>query len=186
MSLCDESFLEFVHPLQLRLAEKNCHFRLRYGSYSNWKWDPDLATLTFSEPGECDLEIDVTLVGTSVENSWEWSWSNPNVGAALKRDMDEVRAFGELHNYETLTSPFLECDPDTGLEMTAVAAHLLDAQGSYHFSTGESDCYLIYRAIREIPIEAESKPLALDLDRIVISDKGWDLEPESLRNRVHR
>jgi hypothetical protein len=180
LSLCDDDFLEFLHPLQLRLSEKNNQFHMRYGSHSNWRWDPDEATLTFSEPGEPDLLIEITLVGTSVEDSWEWSWANPNVEPPLKRDMDQVRDFGNAHGYPLLTEQFLTCDPDTGQEMTAVAAHILNALGSYHFSTGESVCHLIFREIHEPQIETPSLPLSLDALTISPQDKGWDEEPQAL------
>jgi len=145
-----EDFTAFVHSQQKRLSEKNHHFLHNHGAYSHWIWNPDDATLTFRESGRPTLSIDVTLVGTTVEDSWEWSWGNPNVSEQLRMGMDQVRKFGLEHGYEKLSTPFLTCDADTGQEMTAVAAHILSAQGSYRFSTGESCCYLIYRSVREI------------------------------------
>jgi uncharacterized protein DUF6882 len=65
--------------------------------------------------------------------------------------MGRVREFGETSGYEQLTSEFLDVDEYIGWNMTAVAAHVLDALGSYRFPTENGHCYLVYRNIEVIP-----------------------------------
>ncbi len=36
------------------------------------------------------------------------------------------------------------------MEMTAVAAHVLEAPGAYSFPTEHGRCFLVYRAIEEL------------------------------------
>lgn len=151
MALCDDCFEDFVHPLTHELMEKNNRFREQYGQFARWDWDPESATLTFTDPKKPTLRIAVSVVGTTEGNSWEWTWANRNFEPHTKVDIDKVRAFGEVNGIEKLTTAFLEADEYTGWEMTAAAAHILDAPGAYRFPRDEGGhCYLIYRKIEEL------------------------------------
>lgn len=151
MALCDDCFEDFVHPLTHELMEKNNRFREQYGQFARWDWDPESATLTFTDPKKPTLRIAVSVVSTTEGNSWEWTWANRNFEPHTKVDIDKVRAFGEVNGIEKLTTAFLEADEYTGWEMTAAAAHILDAPGAYRFPRDEGGhCYLIYRKIEEL------------------------------------
>jgi hypothetical protein len=150
MTVCDDCFREFLHPIFHKLMDKNNQFFERYGRHVRWDWDDVAATLTFSDPVLPTVRIDVTVVGSTEGNSWEWSWANPNYQAYSKRDMEKIREFGEKNGYDKLTSAFLDADEFTGWEMTAVAAHFLGAPGAYRFPTEHGYCYLIYRKIEDI------------------------------------
>lgn len=150
MTVCDDCFREFLHPIVHELMDKNKQFFERYGRHSRWHWDDAAITLTFSDPVLPTVRIDVTVVGTIEGKSWQWSWANPNFQARSKQDMEKVREFGYTNGYDKITTAFLEADEYTGWEMTAVAAHLLGAPGAYRFPTEQGYCYLIYRKIEEI------------------------------------
>lgn len=134
----------------MKLMDKNERFEEQYGSHAQYDWDDEAVTLTFSHPILPTVRIDVTVVGSTEGNSWEWSWANSNYGDRSKLGIEKVRQFGEANGYENLTSAFLNADEDTGWEMTAVAAHLLDAPGAYRFPTDAGHCYLVYRTIEQI------------------------------------
>jgi hypothetical protein len=129
--------------------DKNQQFNERYGQYDRWDWDDESVTLTFSDSVLPTLRIKVTVVGSTEGDSWEWAWANNNWEAKAKLDLDQVREFGEIEGYEKLTSAFLDADEHTGWEMTAIAAHILNAPGAYRFPTDAGHCYLIYRKIEE-------------------------------------
>jgi hypothetical protein len=150
MTACDDCFGEFLHPLVHELMEKNDRFRERYGFYKRWDWDSDEAELTFSDPCKPTLRIAVTVVGTTQGSAWQWTWANSNFPSHSKSNMEQVREFGESRGFEKLTTAFLEADEHTGWEMTAVAAHVLNAPGAYRFPTELGHCYLIYRNIEEV------------------------------------
>jgi hypothetical protein len=150
MAVCADCFREFLHPIVHELMDKNKLFFERYGRHSRWDWDNVAVTLTFSDPVLPTVRIDVTVVGSTVGDSWEWSWANPNYQAHSAQDMDKIREFGETNGYDKLTSAFLDADEFTGWEMTAVAAHLLGAPGAYRFPMDHGYCYLVYRKINEI------------------------------------
>jgi hypothetical protein len=156
MAVCEDCFREFLHPLVHELMDKNKQFKERYGPHARWDWDEVAVTLTFTDPVSPTLQIDVTVVGSTEGTSWEWSWANPNIPAREKLDMERVREFGEANGYERLKSAFLDADDYAGWEMTAVAAHVLDALGAYRFPTDRGYCYLVYRKIEEIGTQKDN------------------------------
>ena len=149
MAICDDCFQEFLHPLVHELMDKNESFRNRYGLHARWDWDADSATLTFTDPVKPTLRIKTSVVGTMEDDQWEWTWANRNFESHTKRDIEQVRAYGEKNSLEPLTSAFLDADEHTGWEMTAIAAHLLQAPGAYRFPTDRGFCYVLYREIDE-------------------------------------
>lgn len=151
MAVCDDCFREFLHPLVHELMEKNKRFEEAYGNHARWDWDNEAVTLTFSDPVLPTVTIDVAVVGSTERDSWEWSWANSNLSSAMKDEMEKVRVFGEQNEYTDLTKKFLEADEYTGWEMTAVAAHVLDAPGAYRFPTDLGHYYLVYRKITVTP-----------------------------------
>jgi hypothetical protein len=152
MAACDDCFWEFVHPLIHEAQEKNEQFREKYGLHARWDWDDQRSTLTFSDPEKSTLEIDVSIVGSTEGNSWEWSWANPNLDRHTITDMEKVKEFGEANGYEKLTTAFLEADEYTGWTMTSVAVHVLGAAGSYRFPTERGHYYLVYRRIKVLTV----------------------------------
>lgn len=150
MTLRDESFSEFIHPLLHTLMDKNRRFQEHYGLHEHWEWDVRSSAITFSDLVLPRLQILATVVGTTQGDSWEWSWANPKFKGAAALEMEKVREFGRVHGYRQLTSEFLEADEDTGWEMTAAAAHVLEAPGAYRFPTERGYCYLIYRKIEVV------------------------------------
>ena len=179
-----QDFDDFVHPLTHEAISKNDRNRERYGKHNRWDWDSDSAVLTFSDPENSTLRIHVTIVGTTQGDSWQWSWANGNIPPNSKRDMEKVREFGETTEYSQLTSRFLKTDEYTGWEMTAVAAHVLDALGTYRFPTDDGHCYLVYRTIRQIPKGLEdlwgamegTVTIASGIDLTEPTGEVWDAE----------
>jgi hypothetical protein len=154
MTICEDCFQEFVHPLVHAGMDKNDAFERRYGHHARRDWDGSSSILTFSDPSLPTVRVHCSVVGTTEGESWQWSWANKNIQPHEKLDIDKVREFGEENGYDKLTSPFLESDDYTGWEMTAVAEHVLNALGAYRFPTDCGFCYLIYRKIEEIQAPA--------------------------------
>lgn len=157
MALCDDCFQDFVHPLSHELIEKNEAFWAEHGRHARWDWDDEAVTLTFSDPVLPTIRIDVAVVGSTEGDSWQWSWANSNYQDRSRIGITEVRIFGEANGFQPLTSAFLEADEYTGWEMTAVAAHVLNAPGAYRFPTEKGYCYLLYRNVHVLPKETNRK-----------------------------
>ncbi len=147
----DDRFQEFVHPLFHELMEKNHAFWELYGRHERFDWDDEAVTLTFSDASLPTVRIDVAVVGSIEADSWQWSWANQNYNQRSKMGIDEVLKFGEANSFHQLTSPFLDADEYTGWQLTAVAAHILNAPGAYRFPTERGFCYLLYRTFFVLP-----------------------------------
>lgn len=146
----DHEFELFVHPLVHESMAKNnaCEQQFKIPAWPRWDYDDELSTLTFSEDGRPRVVADVVLVGTTEGSQWQWAWANGNVPSQRRALIDPVRVFGEAYGWRKLTARFLDSDEYTGWEMTSVAAHLLDAKGSYRFPTDRGHGYLVYRDLR--------------------------------------
>lgn len=155
MAICDDCFNEFLHPLVHELMDKNERIRECYGVHARYDWDDESATIIFTDPEKPTLRINATVVGTTEGDTWEWTWANKNFEPRTKLDIETVRTFGETNGFEQLTTAFLPADEHTGWEMTAVAAHILNAPGAYRFPTDDGYCYLVYRKIEEVDREQE-------------------------------
>ncbi|MBS1802856.1 MAG: hypothetical protein JST28_05785 [Acidobacteria bacterium] len=152
MALCGDCFEDFVHPLWHELEAKNDEFWRRFGRHERWDWDDESATLTFTDPSLPTVRINVSIVGTVQGTSWQWSWANRNITASSKLGMEKVREYGEANSLEKLTSGFLEADEYTGWEMTAVAAHILNAPGAYSFPTEHGRGWLLYQQFQQLSV----------------------------------
>ena len=150
MAICDDCFEEFLHPLVHESMEKNERFRKKFGLHARWDWDDERSVLTFSDPVKPALEIDVSIVGTTEGDSWEWGWANKNLKTHTTVDIEKVREFGKANRYDKLTIAFLDADEYTGWEMISIAVHVLQSPGSYRFPTERGYCYLVYRNIRSV------------------------------------
>jgi len=152
LSNVGESFDELLHELVHESMEKNEQFWKRHGRYKRWDWDDEAVTLTFSDPKKQTLRIQVTVVGTTKGNRWQWTWANRNFEERSRIGMEKVREFGEANGYKQLTTAFLDADEHTGWEMTSIASHVLKALGSYRFPTDEGFCYLVFRNIESTTV----------------------------------
>jgi hypothetical protein len=147
MALCDDCFKDFLHPLVHESKDKNDRFWEQHGDYQSWYWDHEAVTLTFSDPAKPTLKVDVSVVGTTKGDRWQWTWANRNFEPRSWIGVEKVRAYGEANSFEKLTTPFLDADEYFGWEMTSIAVHILDALGSYRFPTDEGFCYLVFRNV---------------------------------------
>lgn len=95
-------------------------------------WDLQEATLLFETPGEeveDSLTFGLQVVGTRVRDVFTWGWANPSLPAIATKDLEAVRAFGAAHALPLLTEAEVSADPSEALEMLAIAAHVLNADG---------------------------------------------------------
>lgn len=114
--------------------------------WPRWDYDHEVGRLIFSERGCAKVIADVVAVGTVNRRGtrWEWSWGNPNFPAHSRESMSIVRAFGEEKEWPKLTTLFLENDEYLGWELSAISAHILDAEGAYRCPDSDEPGNFIY------------------------------------------
>jgi hypothetical protein len=138
----DEAMSNFG-PRATRLNEE-----YKLGSY-HWDLDQTTGKLIFSDGGVPKVIANAQIVGSysTYSHTWMWSWANETVDENMKKDIGNVKKYGEQHKFKELVTAKWECDEDYGWTMTAAAGYLLKAKGAYR---GPIDDGYVYMLITDI------------------------------------
>jgi hypothetical protein len=141
---------EALHDL-IAKQDRNLE-EFRTGSWERFDYDLDALTLTFSEGGEPKVVADIQVVGTTGPEDWLWAWGNTHLPEPCRRDVEQVKAFGEEHGIQELTWELLGAEDlnSLGWNLAAVAARICDAQGAYRAPGENGALFMIYRNIRYV------------------------------------
>jgi hypothetical protein len=117
-------------------------FKIR--SWPQYHYDLDTAKLTFSKDRHPKVVANIVETGTVQGDEWEWAWGNSHTPAGMRDQMSAVRDFGEEKQWTKLNTLFLKSDKYLGWELTAISAHLLNAQGMYRCPYSDKPDHFIY------------------------------------------
>lgn len=122
------------------------------GRWARFDYDLDALTLTFSEEGAAKLVADIQVVGTTGADEWLWAWANTHLPEACRRDVEQVREFGQDNGVDELTWELLGADDanSLGWSLTAVAARICQADGAYRAPRGDGALFMICRNFRYV------------------------------------
>ncbi|HEY9217845.1 MAG TPA: hypothetical protein VIO94_07350 [Phenylobacterium sp.] len=122
------------------------------GTWERFDYDLDTLTLSFSDRGVTKVIADIQVVGTTGPEDWLWAWANTDLPEGCRRDVEQVKAFGEEHGIAELTFELLGADDlnSLGWSLAAVAARICDAQGAYRAPSLNGALFLIFRNIRYV------------------------------------
>ncbi len=155
--MSDAKFIELVTAAHEYLTQRQEHLRQTFGlaSYERWDWDGERGTIVFSSGGIPRVIATGQLVGSVSRKTgtWLWAWSNPGIETRLRRDLDEVRRYGEVHGIWQLTTAKWEANESDGWEMTSIAAYVLQAKGAYRMPSERLFSYAIFDEV----VRAESE-----------------------------
>ncbi len=143
---CEEAF-ETFRAKQQRLSET-----YDLASWQRYDYDANAGTLTFSDQEGPRVLADIQVIGTVGERDWLWGWANENWPALSTEGLQALRAFGDEHGIEELTTEYLESDDLAGLGwmLAAIAARVLNAEGAYRAPSGTGAVYLLIRSIKSV------------------------------------
>jgi len=113
------------------MQERNDAWMREFGlSGCQYEWNLDSAQILFRSD-TVEVVADICVVGSvsEAQGTFLWAWANEEIPCQARRGLDKVRAFGESNNLELLTIPEWGGSRPEGLEMSAIAARLLDAAG---------------------------------------------------------
>jgi hypothetical protein len=105
--------------------------KFRIGKWGRWGCDFEAERLMFSADDRVQVMADIVVVGSVQSSKWEWGWGNPHLPTQSRERMAAVREFGEEKEWEKLTTLFLDSDEYLGWELSAISAHILNAEGVY-------------------------------------------------------
>jgi hypothetical protein len=149
--MTDEEFNQIIKESNSYMLEKidKCVAEYKIGDYKRFDWNQQTGELVWSDSGVPKVIAKVQFVGSisTINNTWLWSWGNPTILADVKKDILKVKAYGEQHHLEKLTTAGWPAEEADGWEMTAIAAKLLEAKGAYRApnSNGHGFTFLIIK-----------------------------------------
>jgi hypothetical protein len=107
----------------------------------------------FSEAGSARVLARSQLVGavSRKTGTWVWAWADERIEPRHRRDLDEVRLYGEHRGIWQLTTPRWEADEVDGWEMASIAAYVLQAKGAYRMPDAHQFGFAIFEAVEWLP-----------------------------------
>jgi hypothetical protein len=146
-----EKFSHFRHEAvrQLKDLNEKCEREFHISSWPRWDYDLDRGILTFSQDGQPKVVASIQVVGSTSLSSgtWLWSWANQSFPPCVTKEVEKVRAFGELEDLPELAQATKPADEYLGWEMTAIAAKVLGAKGAYRCPWEKGCVYVIYSSV---------------------------------------
>jgi hypothetical protein len=117
----------------LRDCQAALQTEYRLWEWPRYDWNQETRQLIFSENGVAKVIAEVQFVGSisTRSDTWLWAWANDTVDLPLSSSIRAVRDYGEKHEFDHLTTKKWHAHEVDGWEMTAIAALLLKARGTY-------------------------------------------------------
>ena len=115
-------------------------------TFDHWDLDQTAGTLVFSRADGTRATCPVQIIGSfnTEKKTWLWAWDNRSVTAELTTLARQVRAFGKRNRIEKLTEPSWSAEESDAWEMTALAAHLGEAEGAYRGPSGALHIFMTF------------------------------------------
>ena len=132
-----------VEELQIKTAAHDGTWHLGEAA---WDVDQDAGEIVFTAPNGIIAVCPVQIIGTynTADGTWLWGWDHPSVEPALQEHARRVRAYGERHGIDRLTTQKLRCSEDEAWEFTALACKLGGAQGGYRGPMGPTLVFMTF------------------------------------------
>ena len=118
-----------------KLQELEEKFRADYqiASYASWFYDQESELLRLYNSDDDERFFKYVPVGTyaTEAGTWLWSWDNEHSIEKNKNATLKVKEFGEIHQFEKLTTGLIECEQEECWNFVALSRKLLDPMGLY-------------------------------------------------------
>lgn len=138
-SLCEKA----KHDLATKTAAHQATWGL--GTSQRWDIDQEVGKLVFTfeeKIASCDAQI----IGTwnSRAHTWLWAWSNSSIVESLTAISLKMRAYGEKHAIQRLTTPKWSAPEEDAWLMVALASLLFEQQGAYRGPAGDTYVFMTF------------------------------------------
>ncbi|HZS45294.1 MAG TPA: hypothetical protein VFC63_09355 [Blastocatellia bacterium] len=122
-----------------------------FGKFERWDLDQDVGDLIFSNADGTKAVCPAQIIGSYYEgdHTWLWSWANSSIDEKLTKDALKLKAYGEEHHIERLTTGKWVGTKDDAWVMAALAVKICNEQGAYAPSIGEQTTgYIVFGEVR--------------------------------------
>ena len=115
------------------------------GSADRWDLDQTTGLLRFTFHDRL-AEAPAQVLGTYSPNgeTWVWAWANTSLLPDLRRDSEQVRAWGEQNGADVLTTPKLPLGAGQAADVAALAFRISQATGFYRAPAGAAQVFLTF------------------------------------------
>jgi hypothetical protein len=154
----DKSFQLLIRNA-LEYVEKQkawCRDRFDLYRFHRMDYEQETGEMIFSDPGvHPKVVAEFQFIGSlsSTSRTWLWAWDNPYLLEKPTEAVHQVRQFGEKHQLNKLITPKWPASEDDAMEMNALAAYVLKADGIYNFPSDNIGVYVVLTDIRRIGME---------------------------------
>ena len=151
---------EKVAAEYLKRQQDRLRAEFQLGSWQRYDYDQEAGTLTFSSGGRIGVVADIQMVGSTSKRggTWLWAWANPSILENVKHSLADVRAYGETHGLDKLTTAEWPGDEYDGWDMTAAAAFILRAEGAYRAPDENGALFTLLQRIRRSAVAPLEEP----------------------------
>jgi hypothetical protein len=134
--------------LQRKIAASVEKWKLN--KFARFTFDQEKGQIEFLDGEGPDIVCEVQIIGTYSKetHTWLWAWNSPWTLDKLKDDSLKVNEFGDRHGLERLLNPKWEATEEDGWDMTAVAAHLVPAEGAYRLPNRDVMVFMLLKKIQ--------------------------------------
>jgi hypothetical protein len=117
--------------------------------HDRYDWDQDRGEIIFSDAKAIAIAR-IEFVGSisAQSNTWLWSWANFSLSQTVRSRITVVRDFGAERDIAHLTTPKWPATEVDGWDMTAIAAHILRAEGAYRTEMKDGFTYMLLSDVR--------------------------------------
>ena len=114
------------------------------GKYDDFWLDQTKETLQFKSDGKVGIEFEITLIGSwsGESNSWMWAWANENITDGLRTKSAKIKGLADYTGYDIFVNEAFEAGESIAHQLTAMAAHYLDAIGIYIAPSGNLKTFI--------------------------------------------
>src|SRR5262245_52076143 len=136
-----------MEELRLKTAAHDAGWRLGEAA---WDVDQDTGLIVFTRKDGITATCPVQIIGTynTADGTWLWGWDHPSILVPLQDHAKRVKAYGEGHGLERLTTRKLQCQELEAWEFTALACKLCNAQGAYRGPAGTALVFMTFGGVR--------------------------------------
>jgi hypothetical protein len=145
-------FDELVATSILELNAKNEAHKSAWGlgTLDRWDLDQDAGTLVFTGNDGTTVTTQAQIIGSfsTNDNSWLWAWDNSSIDDKLKADSLKLKAYGDQHGIDKLTTRKWTGTEEDAWEMAALAVKLAGAEGAYRGPAGNAYVFITFRDVQ--------------------------------------
>ncbi|MDC7231641.1 MAG: hypothetical protein PQJ58_00290 [Spirochaetales bacterium] len=129
---------------ELEIKLKNLKDKFGLGSLDGYHLDTDKGLLIFEKDGKPACSFKALAIGTLVpdQQNWLWGWANRSLPEEMRNASGELKGLREETGFNIFEIESFKADTALAQELSALAVHVLGADGLYRVIGDQTVLYL--------------------------------------------